>query len=49
MCLINSNAELEVACTQGRAVDQVQAHVGDRVRVTWRAADRPGRTDDGTA
>jgi S-adenosylmethionine hydrolase len=35
MCLINSNEEFEVACVQGRAVDQVPASVGARVRVTW--------------
>jgi hypothetical protein len=35
MCLINSNEEFEVACAQGRAIEQVPARVGDRIVITW--------------
>jgi S-adenosyl-L-methionine hydrolase (adenosine-forming) len=35
MCLINSNEEFEIACAQGRAIEQVHTHVGDRLVITW--------------
>jgi hypothetical protein len=35
MCLINSNEEFEVACAQGRAIEQVRTRVGERVVITW--------------
>jgi S-adenosylmethionine hydrolase len=35
VCLINSNEEFEVACTQGRAIEHMRASVGERVLVSW--------------
>ena len=35
MCLINSNEEFEIACAQGRAIEQVHTRVGDRIVIPW--------------